>query len=233
MRIGCVPYGHARPFAAGWADREIFCDHPRNLVDELRAGRLDLALVPVWEVLTRAGYRVMPDFAVGSRGEVRSVGVFHEKPLASCRGIRLTPHSLTSVRLWKILSAGPLAVSLPEDSSGDASLLIGDEALAEWSRTRGKGVTDLGRVWTDWTGLPFVYALWAFRPGFQPDPGDIQNLRRAWQEGIENRAGLARDAAERDYLTRCIRYGLGEEEKKGIREFALRSGLPTPRLDFV
>lgn len=83
MRIGCVPYGHARPFAGGWVGREIFWDHPRGLVEGLRAGRLDLALVPVWEVLTGAGYRVMPDFAVGSSGEVRSVGVFHERPLAS------------------------------------------------------------------------------------------------------------------------------------------------------
>jgi len=233
MRIGCVPYGHARPFAAGWAGREVLGDHPRGLVEKLRAGHLDLALVPLWEILTGPGYRVMPDFAVGSCGEVRSVGVFHEKPLAACRGIRLTPHSLTSVRLWKILSAGPLAVSLPEDSAGDARLLIGDEALTEWNRTRGEGGTDLGRAWTDWTGLPFVYALWAFRPGFQPDPAELRRLRQAWRKGIENRSDLARDAVEREYLTRCIRYGLGDEEKKGIREFAIRSGLPSPRLDFL
>jgi len=234
MRIGCVPYGHARPFAAGWAGREIFCDHPRNLVDQLRAGRLDLALVPVWEVLTRPGYRLLSDFAIGSRGEVRSVAVFHDRPLVACSGIRLTPHSLTSVQLWKILAAGPLgASSLREDPAGEAQLLIGDEALGEWSRKQGTGLTDLGQAWTAWTGLPFVYAVWALRPGFLPDPSELDRLRLAWRQGVESRAGFARDASDRDYLTRCIRYGLGEEELTGLREFALRSSLPAPRLDFV
>ena len=233
MRIGCVPYGHARPFARAWVGRQVVLDHPRALVESLRADRLDLALVPVWEVLTRPGYRLLAEFAVGSRGEVRSVGVFHDRPLSACSGIRLTPHSLTSVQLWRILSRGPLRAPLPEDPSGDARLLIGDEALGEWNRRRGSGVTDLGREWTGWTGLPFVYAVWAVRPGFRPDSAGLANLREAWHAGVADRSALARDAGEREYLTSCIRYGLGEEEILGIREFAARSGLPAPRLDFI
>lgn len=233
MRIGCVPYGHARPFARAWAGREVVLDHPRALVESLREDRLDLALVPVWEVLTRPGYRLLAEFAVGSRGEVRSVGVFHDRPLSACSGIRLTPHSLTSVQLWRILSAGPLRSVLPEDPSGDARLLIGDEALGEWNRRQGSGVTDLGREWTAWTGLPFVYAVWAVRPGFRPDSTGLANLREAWHAGIADRSALARDVAEREYLLSCIRYGLGEEEILGVREFAARSGLPAPRLDLI
>lgn len=233
MRIGCVPYGHARPFAGAWAGAPVLLDHPRALVDRLRAGDLDLALVPVWEVLDRPGYRVLEGFAIGSRGEVRSVGVFHDRPLAACSGIRLTPRSLTSVQLWRILSAGPLRAVLPEDPSGDARLLIGDEALEEWNRRAGSGFTDLGRTWTDWTGLPFVYAVWAFRPGFDPDASELLHLRQIWQEGVTRRADLARNTAEKEYLTGCIRYSLGREEEKGIREFAVRSGLPEPRLDFI
>ena len=233
MRIGCVPYGHARPYASAWAGRQVSLAHPRALVEQLRAGELDLALIPVWEILTRPGYRILPEFAIGSRGPVRSVAVFHHRPLPACSAIRLTPHSLTSVQLWKILAAGPLAVSLPEDSSGDASLLIGDEALAEWNRKQGAGLTDLGQAWTAWTGLPFVYAAWALRPGFDPDPAELDRLRLAWRAGVENRASFTHDPADRDYLTRCIRYGLGEEEQEGICEFALRSSLPAPHLDFI
>ena len=233
MRIGCVPYGHARPFSAGWPGRQVILAHPRGLVEQLCAGELDLALVPVWEVLTRPGYRILSDFAIGSRGEVRSVAVFHDRPLPACSGIRLTPHSLTSVQLWKILAAGPLGVSLREDPAGEARLLIGDEALGEWNRHHGTGHTDLGQAWTGWTGLPFVYAVWALRPGFDPDPAELERLRLVWRQGVENRAGFARDSADRDYLTRCIRYELGEEELNGLREFALRSSLPAPRLDFV
>ena len=233
MKIGCVPYGHARPFSAAWAGRQVVLAHPRGLVEQLRSGEIDLALVPVWEVLTRPGYRVLSDFAVGSRGEVRSVAVFHDRPLPACSGIRLTPHSLTSVQLWKILAAGPLGVSLREDPAGEARLLIGDEALGEWNRKHGAGLTDLGQAWTGWTGLPFVYAVWALRPAFHPDPSELERLRGSWREGVEKRASFARDSADRDYLTRCIRYGLGEEELTGLREFALRSSLPAPRFTLV
>jgi len=87
MRVGCVPYGHARPFATAWAGQEPVWAHPRQLARKLWAGELDLALVPVWEVLNRPGSRVLDGVAIGSRGEVRSVGVFHGKPLAECRSI--------------------------------------------------------------------------------------------------------------------------------------------------
>jgi len=233
MRIGCVHYRHARPFSPGWVGHKLTLAHPRELVDLLRSDRVDLALVPVWEVLTQPGYRVVRGFAVGSRGMVRSVAVFHDQPLSACSGIRLTPHSLTSVQLWKILAAGPLGAPLPENPSGNARLLIGDEALAEWHRRKATDVTDLGQAWTDWTQLPFVYAVWALRPGFEPGSGELERLRQAWCGGVEKRGGFAADASERDYLTRCIQYGLGEEEIRGLREFALRSALPSPRFTLV
>ena len=166
-------------------------------------------------------------------GRVRSVAVFHDQPLATCSGIRLTPYSLTSVQLWKILAAGPLGAPLPENPAGNARLLIGDEALTEWNRRQGAGVTDLGQTWTDWTQLPFVYAVWALRPGFAPGSGELDRLREAWQGGVANRGGLATDDSERDYLTRCIQYGFGAEEIRGLREFALRSSLPAPRFTLV
>ena len=52
VKIGCVPYGHAKPFAAAWAGHEVVWDHPKELVGRLRTGEVDLALVPVWGVLT-------------------------------------------------------------------------------------------------------------------------------------------------------------------------------------
>ena len=105
MKIGCVPYGHAKPFAGAWTGNEPVWAHPKELAAKLWVGELDLALVPVWEVLSRPGTRVLDGVAIGSKGEVRSVGVFSERPLEECRSIRLTPHSVTSVRLWKLISA--------------------------------------------------------------------------------------------------------------------------------
>ena len=233
MKIGCVPYDHAKPFAGGWSAGEVIWDHPKELVSRLNAGDVDLALVPVWEILTGPSYRVVDGLAVGSRGEVRSVAVFHDKPLEECGGISLTPHSMSSVQLWRVVSQGALGFRLEEKESGEARLRIGDEALREWTERKGRGVTDLGKAWWDWTGKPFVFAVWALRGGFEPKPRVIEKFREGCLAGIARRAELAQGEMEKEYLTKCIRYELGREEKEGMAEFAKRSGVAMRKIEYL
>ena len=122
---------------------------------------------------------------------------------------------------------------MQEDSRGEARLLIGDEALQEWLRTRGKGFLDLGKAWTDWTQKPFVYAVWAVGPKTRISQKDLDRFRDACREGIATREELAKDEEERSYLMQCIRYGLGKEEKIGLEEFAARSGLSGVQVEWV
>ena len=233
MKIGCVPYDHAKPFAGGWNSGEVIWDHPKELVSRLKAGEVDLALVPVWEILTGPSYRVVDGLAVGSRGEVRSVAVFYDKPLEECRGISLTPHSMSSVQLWRVVSKEALELRLEEREDGEARLRIGDEALREWTKRKGKGVTDLGKAWWDWTGKPFVFAVWAMRQGFRPNAGEVEKFRQGCLAGIAKRAELAEGELEKEYLTKCIRYELGREEKEGMAEFAERSGVAMRKIEYL
>ena len=233
MKIGCVPYGHAKPFAGGWNSGEVIWDHPKELVSRLKAGEVDLALVPVWEILTGPSYRVVDGLAVGSKGEVRSVVVFHDKPLVECRGISLTPHSMSSVQLWRVVSKEAWGLRLEEREDGEARLRIGDEALREWTERKEKGVTDLGKAWWDWTGKPFVFAVWAMREGFRPNAGEVEKFRQGCLAGITKRAELADGELEKEYLTKCIRYELGREEKEGMAEFATRSGLEMRKIEYL
>lgn len=233
MKIGCVPYGHAKPFSGAWAGGEVVWDHPKQLVERLRSGEVDVALVPVWEVLTNPGYRVIDGVGVGSRGEVRSVAVFHDQALAECRSIVLTKHSMTSVQLWRLLAREMLKLKIQEGESGEARLLIGDEALMEWRKRKGHGVTDLGREWWEWTGKPFVFAVWAVGPKAKVEVRKLDQFRQACRAGIERRGDWAEGEEERDYLTRCIQYGLGQAEKEGMGEFALRSGIRGAKVEWV
>ena len=232
MKIGCVPYGHAKPFAGAWTGNEPVWAHPKELARKLWAGEVDLALVPVWEVLTRPDTRVLDGVAIGSNGEVRSVGVFYEKSLAECRSIRLTPNSVTSVQLWKLIAVHH-KIQLKEDPAGEARLLIGDEALEEWNRRGGRAILDLGQAWTDWTGRPFVFAVWALGPDVRIDRTELARFRGDCRRGIERRGELARNEREKEYLMGCIRYGLGSEEKNGLAEFARRSGLGKVEIAWV
>ena len=233
MKIGCVPYDHAKPFGVSWKVGEVVWDHPKELVGRLKRGEVDLALVPVWEILTGPSYRVVDGLAVGSRGEVRSVAVFHDKPLEECRGISLTPHSMSSVQLWRVVSQGALGFRLEEKESGEARLRIGDEALREWTERKGRGVTDLGKAWWDWTAKPFVFAVWAMREGFRPNAGEVEKFRQGCLAGIAKRAELAEGELEKEYLTKCIRYELGPEEKEGMAEFAKRSGVAMRKIEYL
>ena len=86
---------------------------------------------------------------------------------------------------------------------------------------------DLGELWTQTTGLPFVYAAWAGWTGaLRPD--DVRALRQARDEGVADSDAVARayypddperEAVARRYLRDNIRYFLGDEELDGLRTF--------------
>jgi len=232
MKIGCVPYGHAKPFAKAWEGGEPVWAHPTDLARKLWDGEVDLALVPIWEVLSRPGVRVVDGLAIGSKGPVRSVGVFHDRPIADCKTIEITPHSATSVQLWKLI-AKHRGISLAEKRPADARLLIGDVALEEWSRRAGQGVLDLGEAWTDWTQAPFVFAAWALGPRAEVSRAEVELFRQRCLRGIEQRAELASDKMEKEYLTQCIRYEMGAEEKQGMEEFGRRSGVARIQVEWI
>jgi chorismate dehydratase len=101
---------------------------------------------------------------------------------------------------------------------------IGDDALffagrAEWR-------VDLGAAWTDWTGLPFVFAVWAGPRG--DDPALASAFESCYRENAARLEELASRAAGQDagrrerlisYLRNCVRYRLGVEEGEGLARF--------------
>jgi len=75
--------------------------------------------------------------------------------------------------------------------------VIGDAALALAARGTYPHRYDLGTEWKQWTGLPFVFAVWAARRS--ADPGAVRRgheallASRAW--GLAHLELLAEDAA--------------------------------------
>lgn len=112
----------------------------------------------------------------------------------------------------------------------DGILLIGDKALSLPRQIHSFScVYDLGQVWTQWTGLPFVYASW-FVASLTPEDWDRLSLifneaRRASQVGMDVltiNESLRRQMEIRrchDYLTRQVRYRLGSRERRGAEVF--------------
>ena len=178
----------------------------------------------------------MPEVAITSRGPVRSVCLFHRRPLQQVRRVALDSSSRTSAALLRVLlrerlGRDPEYVAMPPSlpdmlAAADAALLIGDRALyfeGEESRL------DLGQEWTERTGLPFVWAFWAGRREAAA-PSQVGRLQAALAEGLENRPAIASTyngaggaALNERYLRSNIVYRLGEPEVAGLNEFYRRA----------
>ena len=262
FRIGSVPYLNGEPLAAALRQPDLFPEVervdavPARLLDELLAGRLDAALVSTAGVLSHPELRIVPGFGVISRGAVRSVQLFGRTALRFAQSIALDASSRCAVVLTRLLFRAvyerePEYRTSPPDlatmlSECEMALLIGNPCLravatldrGEWA---GPPLTryDLGAEWQAWTGLPFVWAVWAARA--DSDLGALREvLTRAAEWGLARRAELARTHADAAgigaseahcYLTETIRYALDEQAMAGMLRFctlARRLGLLPP-----
>lgn len=230
VRIGCVKYLNARPLIHGWGGAVRF-DHPSILCRELAAGQLDVALVSSFEYLRHPIYAVVDQLAIASHGPVYSVILAHVGPLERLREVALDPASETSVSLLRCL-LGRCALAPAFVAGGDLSptrgrLLIGDQAIRFREEADDEvQVLDLGAAWREATGLPFVYALWLMHPNYFAKKPIADSLRALARANLENLEDLIADEPESTrafcefYFRQCLRFSLGEDEKRGFQTFA-------------
>jgi chorismate dehydratase len=229
FRVGSVKYLNAVPLTRGLEDEMVFAT-PSQLAGMLERDELDAAMVSVTEALLRDRYDVVDGIAIASLGEVKSVLLAHRGPLEDARQIYCDTASLTSVNLVRVLLAErglkPELRPLENyDSLPDYALLIGDRAL-DLVYTRGEhAIFDLGAAWSEMTGLPFVYAIWAVRRGLKDAGRLAQILREARKFGLDTLDTIVRERTDydydfrKDYLGWHIHYHLGSDEKRGIVKF--------------
>jgi chorismate dehydratase len=179
LRLGHIEYSnclpvHADLLRAPEPDLRIVRGTPAALNEALAAGDIDVAPCSSIEYARHAEqYRILPALVIGSLGPVRSIRFESTRALGQLSGasIAVPSASATSVVLLRILlelrygSTGSLvwydqATGVdPIEEGADAALWIGDIALKR-NAPSGRSVHDLGQLWTDWTGLPFAFAVW-------------------------------------------------------------------------
>ena len=127
-----------------------------------------------------AAYHLLPDLAISCDGPVHSVALFSKRPVAELIGAPCWSRasSRTSVLLLELLCRHRWGV-VPDFATAraeaadlddlarlphEAVLVIGDAALLLLrAQARYPVRVDLGEEWKAWTGLPFVFAVWAAR----------------------------------------------------------------------
>jgi len=242
LRLGCVKYLNARPLVQGW-EGDLLLDHPSVLCRKLALGDLDAALVSSIEYLRNPTYKIVDDISIASDGPVFSVVVVHSTELADVAEISLDPASETSVVLLRyllrrrglnprLIEGGEViagGAGVPASSAAPASsarLLIGDQAIRCRLANPDLRVWDLGQEWKEIMHLPFVYALWLVRPQVI-DSGEVaERLRALRTRNLARMDELIAQEREFDhefcrrYYRDHLRFGFGENEKKGLQNFA-------------
>jgi chorismate dehydratase len=271
LRIGRIPYVNCYP-VYGAVDRGVvsldgalISGVPTSLNALMADGQLDISVVSAVEYARdSARYLLLPDLAISCDGPVRSVMLFSKRPATDLDGCRVlvSRSSMTAVALTELLfrhvwradpdfvpgdaEIGDIARFEEEDH--DARLVIGDAALLlDGSPTPYPYRYDLGAEWKQWTGLPFVFAVWVAQrttpvaEALRVHAGLIAS--RDW--GLKHLDTLAEQAAEthgmslavcHEYLS-GLDYRLSYPHLAGLTDFFRRLVLdgyvPDGRLAFL
>lgn len=238
MKIGLVKHLNARPltlFFENNKDYEPVYDNPSVLVEELKLGKLDCALISSIECERN---KDLLDYTkvvgVCARDFVRSVLYFQNKnELYPPDMVYTDLGSRTSVALLQCLfylETGKKIQVLPTNAKEisdrlekkqGSHLLFGDHALLQKS-TPGYQVRDLAHWWNHLTGLHFCFAFWAFPKG---KPWEDSIFLKALSYGmsqlesiIETETRLPHQVVDR-YLKQELHFVPEETNLKGFEKY--------------
>ena len=257
VKLGVIDYLNVAPVYDGLRRDmsllprvELVTGVPAAMNAALLAGEIDLSNVSSVAYGQHVDeWLLVPGLSVAAHEKVESVLLFSwhaDWRALDGASIALTSDSATSVALVKLLAeerlgVRPRYVTAAPDldamlAQHDAALLIGDVALVEGQKRRavaGRGrpyVFDLAAEWRAWTGLPFVFAVWAARGDWAREiasSGVILALHESKARGGRDLERIAAEAAQRLALPEdvCLRYlrlldyDLGERDLEGLRRF--------------
>jgi len=251
LRIGEISYLNCTPIFTMLRSRFADPDYlfvggtPAELNQRLSSGEIDICPSSSIEYARNsASYLIIPDISIASAGAVKSVLLFSPLPLEELNGaeIALTGESATSVALLKILLAcrysftNSFRIANGEEQSCIAGsgplLLIGDRALRASLSLQSRYVYDLGELWFEFTGLPFVFALWLVRRAAVDRESAAfrllaERLVLAKQLASAGFAEIAAVSAQHGWISeeclleywQTISYELGEKHQQGLQLF--------------
>lgn len=240
IRVSAISYLNTAPFVYGLQHSDILqnidiaFDYPSECARKLQQNESDIGIIPVAALLSLPKYEIISNYCIGAVGAVRTVALFSNSPLEKIERIYLDYQSRTSVNLAKILSKNYWKITpewMPFTPSQDANglepheglVIIGDRVFN--SEKHYKYCYDLAEEWFKFTGLPFVFAVWASVKTLDND--FIDSFNSALSLGLQN-IPLSVDnfnlkyigkSEAIDYLNKNISYNLDDRKKKAIEMF--------------
>ena len=181
LKIGALPFINSLPFFQPFAEKKVAFDgtisfgSPTTLNTQLENGLIDIGLISSASfIANRDRYILLTNLGIGTHKRMQSVCLYSKGPPDALNGkkIAISDASTTSAMLLKVIckyfwNIQPQFVETKSSvfeplKMHDAQLIIGDDCLSLTPSTE-HTVTDLGQVWYQNTGKPFVFAVFATR----------------------------------------------------------------------
>ncbi len=169
-----VYYGLDNGMLPNWLT--LVPDVPAALNHQIKTGHIDISPISAaFYAMNHGDLLLLPDLSISCHGDVLSVICASNYPLDDLSGktVMFSNESASGASFLKMIFAqrgvvpkfrvgavGDMSL-IPEGV--DAVMVIGDSALTQDWHSRFKYQFDLGGIWYEMTGLPFVFAVWAVR----------------------------------------------------------------------
>lgn len=229
IKISAVSYTNSKPFVYGLTHSGIIdkidlsLDIPSDCAIKLIEYKADIGLIPVAALPYIPNYNIISDYCIGATGAVDSVFIFSDKPISEVRTIKLDSQSRTSNNLARVLlknywQLNPIVV---EGNTADAFVQIGDRTFGKKERHPFR--YDLAEEWKAFTGLPFVFAVWASNKAIAAN--FIEEFNAALKYGLDHRDMVINEISPinnfdiKDYLYHKIDYNLNSDKRSALQRF--------------
>ena len=238
-RVSIVSYLNSKPFLYGLKNSviskeiELSLDIPSKVAVKLAFNLADVGLIPVAGLEDLDEYQIIGDYCIGSVGKVKTVVMVSEVPLDQVETVLMDYQSRSSVMLAKVLAKFYWKKSFKWENTcnnfhnvsikgNTAGIIIGDRVFE--IENKFKYIYDLSGEWYDYTGLPFVFAVWAANKKISKSFEKAFN--KALEYGIDDVDEIMRMEKDRysnvdiaDYFAQNISFELDNEKKAGMKLF--------------
>jgi chorismate dehydratase len=229
IKVSAVSYTNSKPFVygimhSGILDQiDLSLDIPSVCANKLIENQVDIGLVPVAALLQIKNHHIISKYCIGANGSVDSVFIFSNKPIQEINTLRLDAQSNTSNYLSKVLLKyhWKIKPELVETDIADAFVQIGDRTFS--NRNQYPYQYDLALEWHKFTGLPFVFAVWASN---KPIPEGFKiAFNAALEYGLNHRKemilglDIVKNIDLENYLMKKIDYTLDKDKLTALAKF--------------
>jgi len=217
---------------------ELRLSDPSRIADVSREGSTFSGVIPSVAAMNRNDLIIIDSFCIASKGQVKTVCFYSEKPLEEVRSVILDGRSRTSHLMLKLIFSLK-GIKLPtfiidtvnqdaiQSGISDGFLIIGDDNIVYEKELSALIKYDLGELWFSLTGKKFVHAITVTN-----NLNEVDTLKNALKTCLEYSFGhfddLIRYASKRyglnerfctEYLKNIILYEFDKESEEGLKTF--------------